>query len=297
MKSQLHEKILRCVCLSAFILTVVGCKSHSADVLRIGVTPGPAEEILHAVEPAMAEQGIKIKIIRFSDYIQPDMALASHDLDANLYQNIAFLNQFDRDHQTNFISLTRVYLPLMAIYPGRSKSLASIGHGERIAIPNDPVNHDRALLLLQKAGLLQLAQDASKNAVRVTANPLQLKLVELDAAQLPRSLDDVDAAVINANFALDAGLNPHTGSLLSETRDSPYANVLSTNADAAQNAAAPGARQGAYVRRDAQLHLSSLWRRCLSRGIIKLCFQIHQRLRCEKSQSVLRPVHLWHSTK
>jgi D-methionine transport system substrate-binding protein len=217
---------------SVGLLSASGCKSNHTDVLRIGVTPGPAEEILHAVEPALARQGIEIKIVHFSDYIQPNMALASHDLDANLYQNIAFLNQFNHDHQTHFISIGRVYLPLMAIYPGHSKSLAALGSGARVAIPNDPVNHDRALLLLEKAGLLQLAHDTGESTVRITANPRQLKLVELDAAQLPRSLDDVDAAVINANFALDAGLNPHTGSLLSETRDSPYANVLSVNAEA-----------------------------------------------------------------
>ena len=220
---------VRAAWIAVFIFAVAGCKSHHGEILRIGVTPGPAEEILHAVEPALGQQGIEIKIIRFSDYIQPDMALASHDLDANLYQNIVFLNQFNRDHQTHFVALSRVYLPLMAIYPGHSKSLAALGNGARIAIPNDPVNHDRALELLEKAGLLQLADDANGPAVHIAANPRQLKLVELDAAQLPRSLDDVDAAVINANFALDAGLNPHTGSLLSETRDSPYANVLSVN--------------------------------------------------------------------
>lgn len=218
--------------LAVLIVSVAGCKSHQGSVLRIGITPGPAEEILHSAEPALAQQGIEIKIIHFSDYIQPDMALASHDLDANLYQNVAFLNQFNRDHQSRFVALSRVYLPLMAIYPGHSKSLAALGNGARIAIPNDPVNHDRALLLLEKAGLLQLAHDAGGSAVHITSNPRQLKLVELDAAQLPRSLDDVDAAVINANFALDAGLNPNRGSLLSETRDSPYANVLATNAGA-----------------------------------------------------------------
>jgi D-methionine transport system substrate-binding protein len=218
--------------LATALLIVAGCKSHHAHVLRVGVTPGPAEDILHAIEPDLARRGLELKIVRFSDYIQPDMALSSHDLDANLYQNVAFLNQFNRDHQTHFVSLGRVYLPLMAIYPGRSKTLAALGSGARIAIPNDPVNHDRALILLEKAGLLKLAQDANSSALQITANPRQLNLVELDAAQLARSLDDVDAAVINANFALDAGLNPHTGSLLSETRDSPYANVLSVNADA-----------------------------------------------------------------
>jgi D-methionine transport system substrate-binding protein len=214
------------------VLAVAGCNSHHAEVIRVGVTPGPAEEILHAVEPDLAKQGLKLKIVRFSDYVQPNMALASHDLDANLYQNVAFLNQFNRDHQTHFMSMGPVYLPLMAIYPGHTKSLAALANGARIAIPNDPVNHDRALLLLEKAGLLQLTHDPDGSTVRIAANPKQVKLVELDAAQLPRSLDDVDAAVINANFALDAGLNPHTSSLLSETRDSPYANVLSINADA-----------------------------------------------------------------
>jgi len=222
-----------CVSLSiaAALCFAAGCKNHHADILRVGVTPGPAEDILQAVAPDLARNGIELKIVRFSDYIQPDMALSSHDLDANLYQNIAFLNQFNRDHQTHFVSIGRVYLPLMAIYPGRSKSIAGLGSGASIALPNDPVNHDRALLLLQKAGLLQLTQDAGSSAVQITANPRHLKLVELDAAQLARSLNDVDAAVINANFALDAGLNPHTGSLLSETRDSPYANVLSVNAE------------------------------------------------------------------
>lgn len=235
-KSAVSNQIFRSACLAAIFLAVAGCKSHTAEVLRIGITPGPAEEVLHSVEPALAQQGIQIKMIHFSDYIQPDMALASHDLDANLYQNVPFLNQFNRDHQTHFVSLSRVYVPLMAIYPGHSKTLAALGNGARIAIPNDPVNHDRALLLLQKAGLIQVAQDANKNTVQITANPRQLKLVELDAAQLPRSLDDVDAAVINANFALDAGLNPHTGSLFSETQDSLYANVLSANAGSEQDA-------------------------------------------------------------
>jgi D-methionine transport system substrate-binding protein len=172
-----------------------------------------------------------LHIVTFSDYVQPNMALAGHDIDANLYQNNVFLNQFNRDHQTHFVSLSKVYLPLMAIYPGRTKSLAALSNGARIAIPNDPVNHDRALLLLAKAGLLSVVQ-ADSASLRVAANPRNIQLVELDAAQLPRSLDDVDAAVINANFALDAGLSAARDALLAETRESPYANVLAVNADA-----------------------------------------------------------------
>jgi D-methionine transport system substrate-binding protein len=216
--------------LACSALLIAGCRGHHADLLRVGVTPGPAEEILHSIEPDLARQGLQLQIVTFSDYVQPDMALASHDVDANLYQNVVFLNQFNHDHQTHFVSLGKVYLPLMAIYPGRVRSLAALANGARIAIPNDPVNHDRALLLLEKAGLLQLVHDASPP--RIVGNPKQIRLIELDAAQLPRSLEDVDAAAINANFALDAGLNPRTDALLSETRDSPYANVLSVNAEA-----------------------------------------------------------------
>jgi len=174
---------------------------------------------------------MRLNIVTFSDYVQPNLALASHDVDANLYQNVAFLNQFNRDHQAHFVSMSKVYLPLMAIYPGRAKALASLSNGARIAIPNDPVNHDRALLLLAKAGLLSVSQ-AESAPLRISANPKQVQLVELDAAQLPRSLDDVDAAAINANFALDAGLSPARNALYAETRESPYANVLAVNADA-----------------------------------------------------------------
>ena len=223
-----HLAWLLFVCIA---LIVCGCKSHHEDVLRVGVTPGPAEDILRSVEPALARQGLHLDIVSFADYVQPNLALGSHDVDANLYQNIAFLNQFNRDHQTHFVSLSEVYLPLMAIYPGRTKALASLHNEARIAIPNDPVNHDRALLLLAKAGLLSVAQTDS-TPLRISANPKQIQLVELDAAQLPRSIDDVDAAVINANFALDAGLSPAKNALYAETRQSPYANVLAVNADA-----------------------------------------------------------------
>jgi D-methionine transport system substrate-binding protein len=211
------------------LLLVAGCRSHAAHSIRVGVTPGPAEDILHAIEPDLAARGVELKVIRFSDYIQPNMALASHDIDVNLYQNVPFLTQFNHDHQTSFVSLARIYVPLMAIYPGHAKTLAAIPTRGRIAIPNDPVNHDRALQLLEKAGLLTLSHDGASSAARIQHNPRQLQLLELDAAQLPRSLDDVDAAVINANFALDAGLNPRTGSLFSETQDSLYANILASN--------------------------------------------------------------------
>jgi YaeC family lipoprotein len=228
-----HGVLLLLACAA---VSLTGCKGQHSDLLRVGVTPGPAEDILRALEPDLKRQGLQLQIVTFSDYVQPDLALASHDVDANLYQNTVFLNQFNHDHQMHFVSLGKVYLPLMAIYPGRTKSLSALPTSARIAIPNDPVNHDRALLLLEKASLLRLVHNPNSSTVRISSNPKQIKLVELDAAQLPRSLDDVDAAVINANFALDAGLSPRTNALFSETRDSLYANVLSVNAESASDA-------------------------------------------------------------
>jgi D-methionine transport system substrate-binding protein len=222
----------------ALLLALAGCHKQTSSQLRVGVTPGPGEEILHSVQADLKAQGVDMQITTFTDYIQPDLALASHDLDANLYQNGAFLQQFNRDHGTSFVEVEKVYLPLMAIYPGKTKSLADLRAGSRIALPNDPVNLGRALHLLQSAGLITLDPQAGSTATPkdVTQNAKQLVLVQLDAAQLPRSLDDVDAAVINANFALNAGLNPHNNSLYSETADSPYANGLATNAGLAQDA-------------------------------------------------------------
>lgn len=208
----------------------VGCRHQPSNELRIGVTPGPAEEILQAIEPDLAKEGVVLKIVPFTDYVQPNLALASHDLDANLYQNVPFLSQFNHDHSTGLVTLAKVYLPLMAIYAGKAKSLATLQDGSRISLPNDPVNQARALHLLQTAGLLTLDTTAGNKTTLgdVKTNPHHLQLVELDASQLPRSRDDVALAVINANFALDAGLNPIKDSLFHENVDSDYANVLVT---------------------------------------------------------------------
>ena len=225
---------------SALLLTaslLVGCRHQPSNELRIGVTPGPAEEILQAIEPGLAKEGVVLKIVPFTDYVQPNLALAGHDLDANLYQNVPFLNQFNHDHSTSLVTLTKVYLPLMAIYAGKTRTLNALHDGARISLPNDPVNQARALHLLQTAGLLTLDPAAANKTTLgdVKENPHHLQLVELDASQLPRSRDDVDLAVINANFALDAGLNPIKDSLFHETIASEYANVLVTDPDHASD--------------------------------------------------------------
>lgn len=185
------------------------------------------------VIPDLARQGVDVKIVSFSDYIQPNLALAAGEIDANLYQNVPFLEQFNRDHGTRIVSVVKAYLPPMALYPGRSKTLTDIPDGGIIAIPNDPVNSGRALLLLQSAKLISMQPRPNSNAtVRdVTANPKHLRFSELEAAQLPRVLPDVNAAVINANYALDAKLDPTKNVLYRESAEgSPYANILAANA-------------------------------------------------------------------
>lgn len=209
-----------------------GCRNQSSSQLRIGVTPGPAEELLEAVQPDLDRAGVKLKIVPFTDYVQPNLALSGNDLDANFYQNVPFLNQFNHDHETHFVSVAKVYVPLMAIYAGKTKSLIALPDRARVSLPNDPVNQARALQLLESTGLVVLKTGIGNHSTLadVASSPHHLQLVEVDASQLPRSRDDVDLAVINANFALDAGLNPVNDSLAHEAIDSGYANVLVTNA-------------------------------------------------------------------
>jgi D-methionine transport system substrate-binding protein len=203
---------------------------HAEKALRVGVTPVPAGELIGYLTPSLRKQGIEIRMVSFSDYIQPNLALSAGELDANLYQNVPFMNQFNHDHGSKIVSVVRAYLPPMGIYPGRTKTLA-LPEGAIVSLPNDPVNLGRGLLLLQSAGLIGVkpASSATLTVRDVTSNPKHLQFRELEAAQLPRSLQDVDAAIINANFALDAGLSPARDTLFRENTDSAYANVLAVN--------------------------------------------------------------------
>ncbi len=220
--------------LSILTLCLSACHRGTEDqnVLRVGVTPVPAGEVMQLLVPVLAKENIRLKVVSFSDYIQPNLALAAKELDANLYQNVPFMEQFNHDHGSNFVSVAKAYLPPMGLYPGHAKSLAGLRENSSVAIPNDPTNSGRALILLQSAGLITLKANVSAAAGPgdVAANPKHLQFRELEAAQLPRSLADVDVAVINANFALDAGLNPMKDALYHESPDSKYVNILAVNA-------------------------------------------------------------------
>jgi len=196
--------------------------------IKIGVTAGPHAQILEQVKKIAERDGLKIQVVEFSDYIQPNAALASGDLDANSYQHKPFLDQQvkDRGYKITSVGYT-VNFPI-GIYSKKVKSLKDLKEGARFGLPNDPTNGGRALLLLQDQGLIKLKPTAGLKAtpLDVVENPKKLKFVELEAAQLPRTLDDLDAAAINTNYALPAGLQPGKDSIARESAKSPYVNVL-----------------------------------------------------------------------
>jgi D-methionine transport system substrate-binding protein len=196
--------------------------------IKIGATAGPHSQILEQVKKVAERDGLKIQIVEFSDYIQPNAALAAGDLDANSYQHKPFLDQQvkDRGYKISSVGYT-VNFPI-GIYSKKIKSLKDLKEGARFGLPNDPTNGGRALLLLQDQGLIKLKASAGLKAtpLDVIENPKKLKFVELEAAQLPRTLDDLDAAAINTNFALPAGLHPGKDSIAQESAKSPYVNVL-----------------------------------------------------------------------
>ena len=196
--------------------------------LKVGVTAGPHAQIFEVVQQEAAKQGLNIQIIEFSDYVQPNVALSSGDLDLNNYQHQPYLDNANADRGYKLVSIAKTVIFPIGIYSKKIKSLSELKEGARIGLPNDPTNGGRALLLLQANGLIKLRPEAGLKAtpIDVIENPRKLRFIELDAAQLPRSLDDTDASAVNTNFALEAGLNPAKDAIAQESPDSPYANVL-----------------------------------------------------------------------
>ncbi|SDV51529.1 MetQ/NlpA family ABC transporter substrate-binding protein [Chitinasiproducens palmae] len=216
----------------------------SAETLKIGASAVPHAEILNFVKPKLASEGVTLQIVEFSDYVQPNAALADKQLDANFFQHKPYLDSFNKNHGTNIVPVPNgnVHIEPFGVYSRKVKDLKTLKDGATVAIPNDPSNGGRALLLLQKAGLLKLKDPSNLLAtpLDVSQNPKHLKFRELEAAQLPRALDDVDIALINTNYALQAGLNPTRDALLIESKDSPYANFIAARPD---NANSPALRK------------------------------------------------------
>lgn len=209
-----------------------GGESGKMVTIKVGASPVPHSEILNHIKDNLAKEGVKLDIVEFTDYIQPNLALNDKELDANFFQHTPYLENFAKEHNLNLVSLGKVHLEPMGIYSKKLKALNDVKDGAKIAIPNDPTNGGRALLLLQSAQLIKLNPQAGILATvnDITANPKHLQFSELEAAQLPRSLDDVDLAVINTNYAIEADLNPEKDALHLESKDSPYANIVAVRA-------------------------------------------------------------------
>jgi D-methionine transport system substrate-binding protein len=196
--------------------------------LKIGVTAGPHAQIFEQVKKVAEKDGLKIQIIEFSDYVQPNAALAAGDLDANSYQHKPYLDQQVKDRNYKLVEVGYTVNFPIGIYSKKVKALKDLKEGARFGIPNDPTNGGRVLLVLQDKGLIKLKPEAGLKAtpLDVIDNPKKIKFVEVDAAQLPRTLDDLDASAINTNYALSAGLNPQKDAIAQESAKSPYVNIL-----------------------------------------------------------------------
>lgn len=206
----------------------LGTLASAADdkTITVGATPVPHAEILEVIKPILKKEGYNLKIKVFNDYVVPNTAVNDGELDANYFQHIPYLEKFNKDKGTKLVKTVGVHLEPMGIYSKKIKDLKNLKDGARVSVPNDPTNESRAFDVLATAGLITLKDVPFKTPLDVVKNPKHLKFTELDAAQLPRTLDDVAISVINTNYALNAGLNPTKDALAIESKESPYVNIV-----------------------------------------------------------------------
>jgi len=200
-------------------------------VITVGASPSPHAEILEAAKDALKAEGYELKVVEYTDYVQPNLALESKSLDANYFQHLPYLENFNKERGTKLVSVAAIHYEPFGIYAGKSKDLKSLPDGAKIAVPNDVTNEARALLLLADQGLITLKDNTDINATKqdIVENPHNIEIVEVEAAQVPRSLQDVDFGVVNGNFAIASGLKV-ADALATEAADSvaakTYANIV-----------------------------------------------------------------------
>ncbi|SFL97262.1 D-methionine transport system substrate-binding protein [Marinobacter zhejiangensis] len=219
--------------LAALTAVAAFSSAQAAEELSIAATAVPHAEILEFVKPQLMEEGVELEIKVFTDYVQPNIQVAQDRMDANFFQHQPYLDEFNAGRGTSLVSVVGVHVEPFGAYSRKIDSLDALEDGAKVAIPNDPTNGGRALLLLQKAGLITL-EDSSKITATprdIAENPKNLDFFELEAATLPRVLDQVDVALINTNYALEAGLNPAEDALVIEGAESPYVNILVSRED------------------------------------------------------------------
>ncbi|MDV2078966.1 MetQ/NlpA family ABC transporter substrate-binding protein [Marinobacter xestospongiae] len=219
--------------LVALAAVAAASAAQAADKLSVAATAVPHAEILEFVKPQLMEQGVDLDVKVFTDYVQPNIQVDQERMDANFFQHQPYLTEFNDGRGTSLVSVVGVHVEPFGAYSSKIESLDELAEGATIAIPNDPTNGGRALLLLQQAGVITL-EDSSKITATprdIADNPKDLEFYELEAATLPRVLDQVDVAMINTNYALEAGLNPSEDALIIEGAESPYVNILVSRED------------------------------------------------------------------
>lgn len=234
----MKKKIALILVLALTVFALAACGGNSggdakeqgaADmkVLKIGASTVPHAEILNFVKPMLAKKGIDLQITEYTDYVIPNTAVESHELDANYFQHVPYMDSFNKENGTHLVSAVAVHYEPMGLFAGKSASLADLKDGATIAVPNDPTNEARALLLLQQEGLIKIKDGAGLNATPndIVENPKNIKFFEAEAAAVARSLQDVDYAIINGNYALEAGLKV-SDALALESKDSEAAKTF-----------------------------------------------------------------------
>lgn len=223
----IKKTILLLVVLS-LVFSLSSAVMADGHVLKVGATPVPHAEILEFVKDDLAEEGIELEVVEFTDYVTPNLALDDGSIDANYFQHVPYLDQFSTDRGLDLVPVTKVHIEPIGLYSDKYSDVNQIPEGAKIAVPNDPSNEGRALILLHNNGLITLDDPSNLNAtpLDIVENPKNIEFEELEAAQLPRVLPDVAGAVINTNYALEADLNPVDDALLLESSDSPYVNIL-----------------------------------------------------------------------
>ncbi len=212
---------------------VAAFSAQAAETLTVAATPVPHAEILNFLKPALEKEGVTLKVKEFTDYVQPNVQVAEKRLDANFFQHQPYLDEFNKAKGTHLVSVAGVHLEPLGAYSSKFKKLAELPSGATVVIPNDATNGGRSLLLLDKAGVIKLkdATNILATIKDITVNEKGLKFRELEAATIPRVLTQVDLALINTNYALEAKLDPAKDALVIEGKDSPYVNILVARPD------------------------------------------------------------------
>lgn len=231
----MKKKLLALILALTFLLAACGSSEKPAGdskTVKIGVSPVPHEEITKLAQTALEKEGIKLEIVVFDDYVKPNLAVKDGELDLNFFQHAPYMETFNKENGTKLVSLGGVHVEPIAFYSKQVKSLDELKDGAEILIPNDATNGARALFLLQQNGLIKLKEGVElPTLLDIEDNPKNIKFTEVEAAFIPTSYAEVAGAVINSNYAINAGLNPLEDGIVIEDKESNYANVIAVNED------------------------------------------------------------------